>query len=59
MTAADQVKGHGLQLPDGHWLGFHIYGDPGGTPILFLHGTPGSRLKSSPSPTRSAGNGPR
>jgi hypothetical protein len=47
MTAADQVKGHGLRLPDGRWLGFHIYGDPGGTPILFLHGTPGSRLKLS------------
>jgi pimeloyl-ACP methyl ester carboxylesterase len=24
---------------------FRIYGDAGGTPLLFLHGTPGSRLK--------------
>ena len=47
MTAADQVKDHGLRLPDGRRLGFRIYGDPGGTPILFLHGTPGSRLKFS------------
>jgi pimeloyl-ACP methyl ester carboxylesterase len=47
MTAADQVRDHGLQLPDGRRLGFRIYGDPGGTPILFLHGTPGSRLKFS------------
>jgi len=26
-------------------LGFRIYGDPEGLPVLFLHGTPGSRLK--------------
>ncbi len=43
MTAAiaDQV----LRLADGRALGFRIYGDPAGTPLLFLHGTPGSRLK--------------
>jgi|KBSSwiStaDraftv2_1062776.scaffolds.fasta_scaffold4706160_2 hypothetical protein len=33
MTAADQVKDHGLRLPDGRRLG--------------LHGTPESRLKVS------------
>ena len=44
MTAsavADQL----LRLGDGRALGFKVYGDPGGVPLLFLHGTPGSRLK--------------
>ena len=43
MTAgvADRV----LRLADGRALGFRIYGDADGTPLLFLHGTPGSRLK--------------
>ena len=44
MTAAgvaDQV----LRLGDGRALGFKVYGDPAGVPLLFLHGTPGSRLK--------------
>jgi pimeloyl-ACP methyl ester carboxylesterase len=44
MTAAavaDQV----LELGDGRALGFKVYGDPAGVPLLFLHGTPGSRLK--------------
>ena len=39
--AADRV----LRLADGRALGFRIYGDADGTPLLFLHGTPGSRLK--------------
>ena len=42
MTAAavaDQV----LRLGDGRALGFKVYGDPAGAPLLFLHGTPGSR----------------
>jgi pimeloyl-ACP methyl ester carboxylesterase len=47
MSGADQVKDRSLRLPDGRRLGFRIYGDPDGTPILFLHGTPGSRLKFS------------
>ena len=34
-----------LRLADGRALGFRIYGDAEGTPLLFLHGTPGSRLK--------------
>src|SRR5262245_31445533 len=36
-----------LRLTDGRRLGFRIYGDPKGQPVLFLHGTPGSRLKFS------------
>lgn len=31
-------------LPDGRRLAFSTTGDPAGTPVLFLHGAPGSRL---------------
>jgi pimeloyl-ACP methyl ester carboxylesterase len=34
-----------LRLPDGRVLAFRIWGDPDGHPLLFLHGTPGSRLE--------------
>jgi pimeloyl-ACP methyl ester carboxylesterase len=36
-----------LELADGRTLGYRVYGDPAGAPMLFLHGTPGSRLKFS------------
>jgi pimeloyl-ACP methyl ester carboxylesterase len=42
-----EVKDQRLRLPDGRGLGFRVYGDPQGLPVLFLHGTPGSRLKFS------------
>lgn len=41
MAGADQV----LRLADGRALGFRVYGAAAGRPILFLHGTPGSRLE--------------
>jgi pimeloyl-ACP methyl ester carboxylesterase len=44
MTAAN-VADQVLRLGDGRALGFKVYGDPAGAPLLFLHGTPGSRLK--------------
>jgi pimeloyl-ACP methyl ester carboxylesterase len=44
---ADEVKDQRLRLPDRRRLGFRVYGDPKGLPVLFLHGTPGSRLKFS------------
>jgi pimeloyl-ACP methyl ester carboxylesterase len=44
---ADGVADQRLRLPDGRTMGYRIYGDPGGLPVLFLHGTPGSRLKFS------------
>ncbi|SNT51768.1 Pimeloyl-ACP methyl ester carboxylesterase [Asanoa hainanensis] len=31
-------------LPDNRVLGWAEYGDPAGAPVVFLHGTPGSRL---------------
>lgn len=34
-----------LQLADGRTLAYAEYGDPGGAPLLFFHGTPGSRLQ--------------
>ncbi|MFG2042453.1 alpha/beta fold hydrolase [Dactylosporangium sp. NPDC048998] len=43
-----------LVLPDGRVLGWAEYGDPAGPPVVFLHGTPGSRL-SRPDDTALAG----
>jgi pimeloyl-ACP methyl ester carboxylesterase len=34
-----------LRLRDGRTLAYAEYGDPGGAPLLFFHGTPGSRLQ--------------
>lgn len=42
---AELVPDQRLRLPDGRMLGFCIYGDPSGLPVVFLHGTPGSRLQ--------------
>ena len=36
-----------IRLPDGRQLGYAEYGDPKGMPLLFFHGTPGSRLRLS------------
>jgi pimeloyl-ACP methyl ester carboxylesterase len=40
------VTAHGaaqrLRLADGRALGFAVYGDPSGMPLLLLHGTPGA-----------------
>jgi pimeloyl-ACP methyl ester carboxylesterase len=47
MSGAVQIEDQRLRLKDGRRLGFRIYGDPRGLPVLFLHGTPGSRLKFS------------
>jgi pimeloyl-ACP methyl ester carboxylesterase len=33
-------------LGDGRRLAYNVYGDPGGRPILYLHGFPGSRLEA-------------
>jgi len=33
-----------LKLPDGRLLGYAEYGDPGGRPVVFFHGWPGSRI---------------
>ncbi len=33
-----------VRLPDGRQLSYAEYGDPGGRPVILVHGTPGSRL---------------
>jgi pimeloyl-ACP methyl ester carboxylesterase len=33
-----------IKLPDGRQLGYADYGDPAGWPLMFFHGTPGSRI---------------
>jgi pimeloyl-ACP methyl ester carboxylesterase len=37
-----------LRLRDGRALGYAQYGDPGGPPIFFFHGSPGSRIQRHP-----------
>ena len=39
-----------LELEDGRTLAWRWWGEPGGTPILRLQGTPGSRLYRHPNP---------
>ena len=40
-----------LTLPDGRVLAWRWWGDPGGTPVLRLQGTPASRLNRNPDAT--------
>ena len=40
------MTGKTIRLPDGRQLGYAEYGDPDGMPLLFFHGTPGSRLQA-------------
>lgn len=51
------TAGRTIQLSDGRVLGFAEYGDPGGVPVIALHGLPGSRLKfaSFDEPARACG----
>lgn len=39
MTSGQQSV---VSLPDGRQLGYTVFGDPNGLPVLCLHGTPGS-----------------
>jgi pimeloyl-ACP methyl ester carboxylesterase len=34
-----------LQLPDGRKIGYMRYGAPGGRPVFYFHGLPGSRCE--------------
>lgn len=43
----DSSTSHTLTLPSGRHLGWAEYGAPNGTPILYYHGLPGSRLEAS------------
>ena len=46
-----------LGLPDGRRLAYEVMGDPAGSPVLVLHGTPGSsrQLASLSGPARERG----
>jgi pimeloyl-ACP methyl ester carboxylesterase len=48
-----------LRLPDGRTLGFAQWGDPAGSPIFGLHGTPGCRLNRHPDNAKIAATGAR
>lgn len=39
--------GKAIDLPDGRRLGYHEYGDPNGTPLIYIHGTPDSGVTLS------------
>jgi pimeloyl-ACP methyl ester carboxylesterase len=40
------MTGKTIRLPDGRQLSYAEYGDPDGMPLLFFHGSPGSRLQA-------------
>lgn len=46
-------------LPDGRTLGYDDVGDPAGWPVIYLHGTPDSRLARHPDDTLTAAAGVR
>lgn len=43
----DNSHSYTFTLPDGRKLGYADYGDPNGKPILYQHGTPGSRMEAT------------
>ena len=47
-TQQDARRNQTIRLKDGRTLGYAEYGDPNGTPVVFFHGTPGSRLAAAP-----------
>jgi len=48
-----------LPLPDGRTLGWAEFGDPGGKPVLYCHGFPGSRLEAELTNTAAGRHGLR
>jgi pimeloyl-ACP methyl ester carboxylesterase len=48
-----------LTLPDGRSLGYAEWGDPDGSPVMVIHGTPGCRLNRHPSNELMASTGAR
>lgn len=47
-ATTDSRRNQTIRLRDGRTLAYAEYGDPDGTPVLFFHGTPGSRLMTVP-----------
>ena len=50
---------HVLRLDDGRRLGYAVWGDPEGIPVIHLHGMPGSRLETHASDAEYARMGVR
>jgi pimeloyl-ACP methyl ester carboxylesterase len=48
-----------IELPDGRTLAVDDVGDPAGTPVVYLHGTPDSRLARHPDDSLAASAGVR
>jgi pimeloyl-ACP methyl ester carboxylesterase len=48
-----------LTLPDGRTLAYAEWGDPAGSPIVVIHGTPGCRLNRHPDNAKIAATGAR
>jgi len=44
LETAETTRTRTVAGPDGRTVAYAEYGDPGGVPVLFFHGTPGSRL---------------
>ena len=44
LTVKESKEDNVLRLTDGRRLGYAEYGDPDGWPLMFFHGTPGSRV---------------
>jgi pimeloyl-ACP methyl ester carboxylesterase len=61
MTAirAPVAVGKRVELAGGRALGYAEYGEPGGTPVLYFHGTPSSRLERQPDEGIARGLGAR
>ena len=45
-SAASDKSQQRVRLPDGRYLGYAEYGDPGGLPVFYFHGFPGSRFEA-------------
>src|SRR6478736_3959262 len=39
--------GEAIDLPDGRRLGYHEFGDPNGSPLIYIHGSPDSGITLS------------
>lgn len=60
MAMTDEEATEFVQIADGRTLAYAQIGDPNGTPVFVLHGTPGSRLNGRhPDPSRVADAGLR
>ena len=48
IAATRSLQSLKLRLPDGRLMGYALYGDPNGLPVLAIHGTPGCRIMMHP-----------